>query len=247
MKHQIIIQRHRPWLRPVLITSGAAALALGAFALYSYTRAHTVSDFERAQNEVEQLRDERRQLTRDLRASKKEVADLKDQVVYVQRSGEIDTQACDEVKTAIANRQSEIADLREQLAFYRGIVSPDLSRAGVRIYDLKVTRGNDDRSYHYELALIQSVRHDHRIGGRIELSLEGMMGRARQTLRWDDIVSGDVKNLVFSFKYFEEFSGELHLPPGFKPLRVIAKLVTDVEGAPPVDDQFDWSKIVAGP
>ena len=245
MKHTIIIKRHRPWLRPALIAGGSAALALGAFGLYTYTRAHTVSDFERAQIEVEQLRDERRQLTRDLRAAKKEIAELKDQVVYVQRSDEIDTQACDSVKTSIASQQSETADLREQLAFYRGIVSPDLARAGVRIYDLKLTHGANDRSYRYELALIQSVRHDRRIGGRIDLTLEGMQAGTRQTLRWDDLVSGDAKNLLFSFKYFEEFSGELHLPPGFKPLRVTARLVTDVEGAPPVEDQFDWNKIVA--
>ena len=245
MKHTIIIKRHRPWLRPALVAGGSAVLALGAFGLYTYTRAHTVSDFERAQNEAEQLRDERRQLTRDLREARKEIADLKDQVVYVQRSGEIDTQACDSVKASIASQQSETADLREQLAFYRGIVSPDLSRAGVRVYDLKLTQGKDDRTYRYELALIQSVRHDRRIGGRIELTLEGMQGGARQTLRWDDLVSGDAKNLLFSFKYFEEFSGELHLPAGFKPLRVTARLVTDVEGAPPVEDQFDWGKIVA--
>ncbi|TXH03318.1 MAG: hypothetical protein E6R07_12505 [Nevskiaceae bacterium] len=247
MKHTIVIQRHRPWLRPALIAGGSAALALGGFALYSYTRTHTVSDFERAQLEVEQLRDERRQLTRDLREARKEVADLKDQVVYVQRSGEIDTQACGEVKNSLASLQAEAADLREQLAFYRGIVSPDLSKAGVRIYDLKLTRGADDRSYRYELALIQSVRHDRRIDGRIDLAIEGIQGGARQSLRWDNLVGGDAKNLLFSFKYFEEFSGELHLPPGFKPLRVSARLVTDVEGAPPVEDQFDWAKIVASP
>jgi hypothetical protein len=244
VKHQIIIQRHRPWLRPALIAGGSAALALASFGLYSYTRAHTVSDFERAQLEVEQLREERRQLTHDLRAARKEVSDLKDQVVYAQRSGEIDTQACDTVKGSLGGLQNEAADLREQLAFYRGIVSPDLARAGVRVYDLKLTPGAAARVYHYELALIQSVRHDSRIGGSISLLLEGMKGGAKQILRWEDLATGDAKNLLFSFKYFEEFSGDLRLPEGFKPLRVTATLVTDVEGAPPVEDQFDWNKIV---
>jgi hypothetical protein len=244
LKHTIIIKRHRPWLRPALIAGAAAALALGAFGLYSYTRAHTVSDFERAQLEVETLRDERRQLTHDLRAATKEVADLKDQVVYAQRSGEIDTQACDTVKGSLGGLQSEVSDLREQLAFYRGIVSPDLAKAGVRVYDLKLTPGVNDRVYRYELALIQAVRHDKRIGGSIDLVLEGMQGGVKKMLRWSEVATGDGKNLLFSFKYFEEFSGELRLPDGFKPMRVTAKLTTDVEGAPPVEDQFDWNKIV---
>jgi hypothetical protein len=165
-------------------------------------------------------------------------------VVYTQRSGEIDTQACDTVKGSLGGLQKEVSDLREQLAFYRGIVSPDLARAGVRIYDLKLTPGANPRAFHYELALIQSVRHDRRIGGNINLLLEGTKSGVKQTLRWEDVATGDNKNLLFSFKYFEEFSGELSLPEGFKPMRVTAKLVTDVEGAPPVEDQFDWDKIV---
>ena len=227
-----------------MVAGSAAVLALGAFGLYTYTRTHTVSDFARSQLEVEQLRDDRRQLTHDLRAARKEVSDLKDQVVYTQRSGEIDTQACDTVKGSLGGLQKEVSDLREQLAFYRGIVSPDLARAGVRVYDLKLIPGANPRAFRYELALIQSVRHDRRIGGSITLLLEGMKNGVRQTLRWEDVVTGDVKNLLFSFKYFEEFSGDLSLPEGFKPIRVTARLVTDVEGAPPVEDQFDWNKIV---
>jgi hypothetical protein len=244
-KHQIVIQQHRPWRQPALVAGAAAVLALGAFGLYTYTRSHTVSEFARSQLEVEQLRDERRQLTHDLRAALKEVSGLKDQVVYTERSGEIDTQACDTVKGSLAGLQKEVSDLREQLAFYRGIVSPDLARAGVRVYDLKLTPGpTNPRAFHYELALIQSVRHDRRIGGSINLLLEGTKNGIKQTLRWEDVATGDAKNLLFSFKYFEEFSGDLTLPEGFKPIRVSARLVTDVEGAPPVEDQFDWDKIV---
>ena len=244
-KHQIVIQQHRPWRRTVLVAAAAAVLALGAFGLYTYTRSHTVSDFARSQLEVEQLRDERRQLTHDLRAALKEVSDLKDQVVYAQRSGEIDTQACDAVKGSLTTLQKEVSDLREQVAFYRGIVSPDLARAGVRVYDLKLTPGANPQAFHYELALIQSVRHDQRIDGSITLLIEGMRAGVKQALRWEDVATGDAKNLLFSFKYFEEFSGDLVLPEGFTPMRVTAKLVTNVQGAPPVEDQFDWNKIIA--
>ena len=244
MKHQIIIQRHRPWLRPALIAVAAAVLALGSWGLYSYTRAHTVSDFERAQVEVEQLREERRQLTKELRAAHGQVGDLKDEVVYEKRSSEIDTQACDSVRESLGSLQAEASNLREQLAFYRGIVSPDLSRAGVRVYDLKIKKAATADSYLYELVLIQSVRHDRRIGGRIELALEGTSGGKPQTLNWSSVVQGGSKNLLFSFKYFEEFSGELRLPLGFKPLRVTARLVMD-ENMPVIEDQFDWDKILA--
>lgn len=244
MKHTIVIQRHRPWLRPALIAAGAAVLALGSWGLYSYTRAHTVSDFERTQIEADQLREERRQLVRELRASKGEVGELKDQVTYEKRSSEIDTQACDSVRESLTGLQAEASSLREQLAFYRGIVSPDLSRAGVRVYDLKLKKAAAADSYAYELVLIQSVRHDRRISGRIDLALEGTSGGKPQTLNWSNVIQGSSKNLLFSFKYFEEFNGELRLPSGFKPLRVTARLVMD-DDMPVIEDQFDWDKILA--
>lgn len=243
MKHTIIIQRHRPWLRPALIVGGAAVVAFGSWGLYSYTRAHTVSDFERTQAEVEQLREERRQLARDLRSMRNQVGDLKDQVVYEKRSSEIDTQACDTVRESLINLQAEVSSLREQLAFYRGIVSPDLSRAGVRVYDLKLKRGAVSDSYLYDLVLIQSVRHDRRISGRVDLAVEGISGGQPLALNWSNVATGGGKNLLFSFKYFEEFSGELRLPTGFKPQRVTARLLVDGD-MPAIEDQFDWNKIV---
>lgn len=246
MKHKIVITSDRPLFKAGLIGAAAFLLAVGAWALYSYTRATTVSDFERAQLEVEQLREERRNLSRELRAAKSEIEQLKDQVVYVQRSTEIDAQACGTVKESLAGLQTEVSDLREQLAFYRGIVSPDLSRAGVRVYEFKVAKTNTSNTFHYELVLIQSVRHDRQVGGRIQMNVEGLKDGTRQTLKLDEIVMGTAKNMQFSFKYFEEFNGDFRLPAGFKPARVLVTLATDVEGAPDVREEFEWSKIIKG-
>ena len=52
VKHRIVIQQHRPWQSPMLVAGGACLLAVAGWGLYSYTRASTVSDFERAQLEL---------------------------------------------------------------------------------------------------------------------------------------------------------------------------------------------------
>jgi hypothetical protein len=244
MKHKIVITRDRPLLKAGIIAGGAFAIAVSGFVLYRYTRATTVTDFERAQTDVEQLRDERRSLTRDLRGAKTQIEQLKDQVVYAQRSGEIDSQACGTVKASLGGLQAEVADLREQLAFYRGIVSPDLSRAGVRVYEFKVDKSTTSTGFHYELVLIQSVRHDRQVGGRIQIDMEGTKDGVAQTLKLEDAALGGAKTLQFSFKYFEEFNGEFHLPPGFRPVRVTVTLATDQADVPDVKEQFDWDKIV---
>ncbi|MEC9362255.1 MAG: DUF6776 family protein [Sinimarinibacterium flocculans] len=246
MQPRIVVARQRPWwLKPALIGGGGFLLALGAWGLYLYTRASTVSDFEHARLEVEQLREERRGLTRDLRMAREQIRELEEQVAYVERSQQIDTEACNEVRASLGDLQAEASDLREQLAFYRGIVAPEQSRAGVRVYEFKMQPAATPDRYAYELVLIQSVRHDKRVAGRIDLELVGERGNAEVRLPWADVSVGDtVPNLVFSLKYFEEFAGEIAVPRNFEPVRVTVTLVPEGNGSPRVDESFDWERLV---
>jgi hypothetical protein len=243
MKPIIVIKQHRPWQRWAIVAGSAFALALGGWALHAYTRATTVSDFERAQLERDRLRAENQRLVKELRAARDDAQKAHDDAAYAQRSADIDRQACAEVKSSLAGLQSEAADLREQLAFYRGIVTPREANAGMRVYDFHVTHDLKAGLYHFDLVLIQSARHDRRVGGRIDITVGGVQGGLRKTLKMSDIADGGARNLVFSFKYFEEFGGDFRLPDGFRPLRATVAVVPDGNGQPKFESEYDWSKI----
>ena len=246
IKHKIVIAQHRPWRRWAVIGGVTVAVLLGGWGLYSYTRAHTVSDFERARLERDRLREDNRDLSQKLRAALSENQQMKDQAAYLSRSQQIDDSACSTVKLSLATLQAESADLREQLSFYRGIVSPAESQAGVRVFEFKIygsaAKDAAPGLYKYDLVLIQSVRHDKRVDGDLSVSFEGFRGGAKQTLKLSELATDGNKNLLFSFKYFEEFSGSFRFPEGFKPLRATVTLEGD--GTPRIDDDYDWSKIM---
>lgn len=244
MQHKIVIQRHRPRRRFALIAGAVAVLALSAWALYSYTRATTVSDFERARTELEQLREERRELTRKLRAGRAEIERLKSELAYAQRSTSIDAQAREMVQKSLQGLQAEASDLREQLAFYRAIAAPDEMRAGVRVQSLRVMARTAQR-FGYQLTLIQSTRHEQRIAGRIEIKLRGRLGGADKTLDGASLSVGEAPDLLFSLRYFEEFGGEWQLPSGFVPQQVLVSVVPARDGAPKVEQKFDWQRVTA--
>lgn len=243
MARKIVIRAYRPRLRLALVMAATAALAAGAWGLYRYTRATTVTDFERAQSERDRLQEERRELTGKLRAAQGSIETLKDQIVYLERSADIDRQACGVVKASLSTLQEEVADLHEQVAFYRGIVSPDASRAGVRVYDFKVYPTAAAGVFRYDLVLIQSVRHDRRIAGRVDVGLFGMQGGQSRQHRLSDLLLSGEKNLLFSFKYFEEFAGEFRLPPGFQPGRAVVTVYPDGGSVAKIEDEFEWSRI----
>ncbi|GAC1628532.1 MAG: hypothetical protein NVS9B10_18570 [Nevskia sp.] len=243
-KHKIVITTHQPRRRWAIVAGSAVVLLLAGFGLYSYVRATTVSDFERAQTERDRLLDERRSLTRDLRAARAENTTLRDQVAYLSRSQEIDGAACSSVKQSITQLQAESSDLREQLAFYRGIVSPKESQAGVRVYDFKVSKlKTGSNLFRYDLVLIQSVRNEKRVGGDIDLLVEGLRSGRKEVLHLAELAADSNKNLLFSFRYFQEFSGQIRVPDGFRPLRATIALQPDGD-APKIEDEYEWAKIL---
>jgi hypothetical protein len=87
------------------------------------------------------------------------------------------------------------------------------------------------------------VRHDRRVAGRVEISLQGMQDGQTQMRRLSELMLSGERNLVFSFKYFEEFGGEFRLPDGFRPTRVVVAVLPDGGAVPKIQDEFEWSKI----
>jgi hypothetical protein len=221
----------------------AFVVAVGGWLLYRYTRATTISDFREAESDRDRLSEENQRLARELHTAREQLQKYKDEVVYAKRSQEIDSQACAQVKASLADLQSEAAGLREQLTFYRGIVAPNEGNAGVRVYDFKVTHQPASSQYRFDLVLIQSVHHDKRVGGHIDIAIQGVRGGQRQTINMSDIADDDARNLVFSFKYFQEFGGTFHLPEGFRPIRVAVHVVPDGGAPTKIEDEYDWAKI----
>lgn len=238
--HQIIIRQHRPWLRTWVTVVVVFALCLAGFALYRYTRQSTVADFEKATTERDRLLQERRELAQQLRSARGEISKLRDDLAYAKQAQTIDGEACNSIKATLGKLEAEAGTLREQLAFYRGIASPTETKAGVRVQELKMRK--KDGGYRFEMVLIQSVREESRIAGTAEVRISGTQGGKPQSYPLSSLITDGEKNLVFSFKYFEEFSGDFKLPQGFKPLKASVTL-DPADDRPSVVNDYDWANI----
>lgn len=234
-----VIRLHRPWLRWAVIGASAVAVLIGSFALYALGRSQSGNDW----THTLRLESEQRRLVSEIRRLRDENERLSERVVLLERTAEIDKRAAAVLNQSLRDEQAALAALKEQVAFYRGIVSPDESSAGVRVYELQLRSGSEPGLYQYDLVLIQVMRHDSTVAGSADFALIGLQDGQPRSYRLADIEVERGKTLLFSFQYFQQLSGSIRLPRGFAPTRVQVDVVR--QGNPPVRFQqmYDWNKV----
>lgn len=246
-RSQVVITRRSGWLRWLLIGSWLATLLIVGFGAFYLARGLSKSGYHRDQSEVVNLRHNGIALLHQLHVERTTNRKLASQLAYAQRSGQIDAEACALVKKSLAGMQQEEASLREQLAFYRGIVSPQQSSQGLRVYDFKLSPDPAGRgTYDFALLLIQPMHHHHLLTGRADITVSGLQGTRPRSYRLARLLVGTRKSLLFSFKYFQELDGIIRLPAAFNPLRVRVSL-RQGKRRPPIEESFDWQKVEQSP
>lgn len=242
---RLVVQEHAPWRQWIWIGVISAVFGIGSYALYSYTVSRLPYEWEQLEIERAKLEVERKELARRIRELKEENRRQAERVVSLERGVEIEKESAKALHESLRDMQDELAAQEEQLAFYRGIVSPDQSKVGVRIYDFEVRDGGEPGLYMFDLILIQAVRHDKSVSGEASVEIRGMQGGVEQVIPLQKVSVAREGRLEFSFRYFQDLSGAFRLPKGFSPSAVHVKVNAKSSGAM-VERDFQWSAVREG-
>lgn len=170
-----------------------------------------------------------------------EILALKEETRLLETHRAIDREAYKEVEASLVSLQQTIQEQRDALGFYRGILSPDDGGRGLRVQELKVSRGQDERLYHVRLVLVQARQHERNVRGEVEFSLEGGQDGAAVTYTMDELAPEDEESeWPFSFRYFQNFDRQLVLPEGFTPEKVHVEVVSRTNSVSSVKQSFLW-------
>lgn len=139
-------------------------------------------------------------------------------------------------RTVKASSQ-EMFKLREELDFYRNIISPANKTSGLQIQRLDIVRGAGSGQYRYKLVLIQALKHDRNAGGQVRFELSGEQDGKVVMVAFPDGERG----IGVNFKYFQDVEGSWRLPAGFKPQKVTVRVST-ASGGRGIEQTFDWPR-----
>jgi hypothetical protein len=207
------------------------------------TVAYLIFEFGRIKGgyDVVDAASERGEFEQHVAALNDEIAALKQEVALLETHRNIDREAYQEVESSLVELQSKILEQRDALAFYRGIVSPDDGKPGLRVQDLTLTRGEAEREYNLRLVLVQAMQHDRKVSGDVSLSVEGSQdGEARTYALADLLPQAADADWPFSFRYFQHFDRQLVLPDGFTPERIRVEVRSKTRSISSIEEDFAW-------
>ncbi|VAW89403.1 hypothetical protein MNBD_GAMMA18-684 [hydrothermal vent metagenome] len=183
---------------------------------------------------------EQQQLALD--AQKARVYELKIQVVQLTQRQKIDDAAIDEVRNLLKEQQQASLELREEIAFYRGIVSPSEVRSGILIQRVELTPLAAAQLFHYQVVLTQVLKNERVARGEVEITLSGVFEGRAHNIPLQDLDQQAKKLLKFRFKYFQMFEGDLQLPDGFSP-HSIDVVVKPRHSNNSINESFPWPRL----
>ena len=171
-----------------------------------------------------------------------EIVALKQDVAMLETHREIDREAYKEVEASLASLQAKIQEQRDAIAFYRGIVSPADGKSGLRVQDLKLTRGSAEREFNLRLVLVQAMKHDRKVSGDVTLSVQGSQDGVETIYTLNQLIPAEAESAwPFSFRYFQDFDRQLILPDGFTPELIRVEVRSKTRSIQSIEESYAWA------
>jgi ATPase subunit of ABC transporter with duplicated ATPase domains len=206
----IIKQRYSPRMKLLLAVMAAVVLLASAGFIYNYGLNRAGFEAQSAQETQQTLQDEMRKLQDENR-------ELQESLARSQRTIQMDQAAYQDLDKSLKASAQEIVKLREELNFYRNIISPADKKSGLRIQNLYIEPAGGANQFRYKLVLIQALKHESTVQGRAIIEVSGMQVGEDTLLRFP---AANERPIQVNFKYFQDIEGKLELPRNFQPKRV---------------------------
>ncbi|NIW23210.1 MAG: hypothetical protein GWN29_00825 [Gammaproteobacteria bacterium] len=169
---------------------------------------------------------------------------LRRQVAILETSQEIDQETYTLVEQNLDELQAQIQAQEEELAFYRGIISPEDGVAGLRVQSLEMRPTDAEQGYLLHLVLVQAITHDRRVSGTVSFDITGSIDGEPVQLNLDEVVAEDARGAIaYAFRYFQDLQRQLVLPEGFEPDEVLMLIRPREPNGQALEQSFEWSAI----
>jgi len=226
-----LVVKPRVSSRIKLLIAGSVLTAVALAAGWIYNYGLSTAGFERSSATQKQ-----EQLQEQVKQRSTEIGELRESLARAQRSVQMNETSFQDLDRALKASAQEIVKLREELNFYRNIISPSDNKSGLRIQNLLIEPTGTANRYRYKIVLIQALKHEQTIIGSASLEIVGAQGGQDSTLA---VPAAGEQSIKVNLKYFQDIEGEFDLPRNFKPRRVKVN-VKPTRSGEAIEESYAW-------
>lgn len=230
--HHVV--RYRPlWRQRLFVVVSVLGVLVLLYVMYEWGR------FEGGFSKVAEVQ-QRRELNARIESLQDDNEKLRADVAAAELARNVDRKAYADVEKNLADLQAQVLKHREELTFYRGIVSPEDGIGGLRVQRFQVLPGSADSHYVLRLVLVQSMRQDAVANGSVSIQIEGMRDSKPAQLSLSDVGhTARADGLIpFQFRYFQNLEQDIEVPAGFEPRAVTIEVRSSKLA--PVRESYPW-------
>lgn len=192
--------------------------------------------------ENRRLAQENQRLDGDLQAERGTRAELETLIDGLKHQLNIDKTAYADLKVSLTESSKDMTDLRDELNFYRNILSPDENGTGIQVDLFSIVALDPPGRYQYEFTLIQMQPHNNPMIGSLNVEIEGVEAGIRRIV--DVTIFGDPLKKQLSFKYYQKIQGVFDVPDNFSPTGIAVSFQADTDSAIAISQSYPWPETV---
>lgn len=230
----VVVRVHNPWKRRIALTLVIFASFLAIVGTYfigewrgGYLHFRTATRLGRLHDEITKLKTKNEQLGKRL--------------VFLKHTMKINAASRASLEHTLQKQQSEFVRMKNDLAFYQGIVAPAQGSVGVTIGGFQVLPTEDPHEYRYQIVLVRSRGHAPAdVHGKCWITVSGTRAQKKVTLSLKSLSPNGIAEKKFQLHYFQNLAGTLVLPAAFMPRRVSVKVLVSGDSGGQVIQTFSW-------
>ena len=234
-----LVKPHNPWRQWSVRVIGLAFLMSLAWGVYEFGVVQGGHNRVAANAKNDALSEQVEMLTRRIDELTLENAQLAS-------DSAIDTTANEQVNVSLYELNEETLELKEELVFYRSLLSPADLEPGLQILGVKLIRNSHSSTYNYKIVLTQRRNRNRHANGRVDISINGAQDGSAIRLQATDMLEVGKSELGFRFKNFQSLEGELKLPESFQPEELIVNVIPSRSSLKTIERNYEWDSIVTG-
>ena len=153
---------------------------------------------------------------------------LRDQVAQLSVERDADQQTLRDLRASLSDQATELNEMREMLALYRGVMTPDDSEEVVVLRPPTVEYDAINHSLRL-VSLVHRGTGDHKTyRGNLTVLIEGLLNDENDTVNLAALDTGQEHSVyTIRFRYLQKVQAAVSLPKGFVPESVVSSLRLD--------------------